>query len=137
MHKRVTPPVTAVTSPSQREVAAARLTEGASLIVNSTGEYKQERKLWYEFLNKYHPRFQRQKSIDNFIVDFYCHKARLVIELDGSQHFTNEGQSYDEERTKILNAYNLLVIRFTNNDISNNFEGVCSNIDIEIKRRLL
>ncbi len=49
---------------------------------------KQENHLWYDFLRIYPVRFQRQKTIDNYIADFYCHKAKLIIELDGSQHFT-------------------------------------------------
>ena len=71
---------------------------------------KQETHLWYDFLRSYPVRFQRQKTISGFIVDFYCHKAKLIIELDGSQHYTDEGMAYDEERTQILNQYNLQVI---------------------------
>ena len=52
----------------------------------------QENHLWYDFLSKYEIRFQRQKAIDNFIADFYCHKAKLVIEIDGSQHRTEKGK---------------------------------------------
>ena len=66
---------------------------------NSTSE---ENHLWYDFLSKYEIRFQRQKAIDNFIADFYCHKARLVIEIDGSQHYTTEGKERDTYRTEIL-----------------------------------
>jgi Uncharacterized protein conserved in bacteria len=81
----------------------------------------QERKLWYDFLTYHTPRFQRQKVIGNFIVDFYCSKAKLVIEVDGNQHYAVEGLAYDEERTKVLNTYGLAVLRFTNLDITNNF----------------
>lgn len=87
-----------------------------------------EKKLWYQFLNKYPIRFQRQKTIGGFIADFYCHKARLVIELDGNQHYTKDGLEYDDERTKILNAYDVNVIRFSNYDIDNNFKNVCNEI---------
>jgi very-short-patch-repair endonuclease len=62
----------------------------------------QEKHLWYDFLSKYEVRFQRQKAIDNFIADFYCHQAKLIIEIDGSQHFTQEGIQKDRFRTEIL-----------------------------------
>lgn len=95
----------------------------------------QEKQLWYHFLNKYPVRVLKQKVIDNFIVDFYCAKAKLAIELDGSQHYRNEGLAYDEERTKIIQAYGIEVIRFSNRDVDENFEGVCETIDLAIKRR--
>ncbi len=94
---------------------------------------KQERHLWYDFLSKYPVRFQRQKTIDKYIVDFYCHKAKLVIELDGSQHYSDVGSESDKQRTKILNQYGLTVLRFSNIDIDKNFEGVCIAIDNYIK----
>ncbi len=97
---------------------------------------RQENHLWYDFLRTYPVRFQRQKTIDRFIADFYCHKARLVIELDGSQHYTDEGLAYDEERTNVLNTYNLEVLRFSNLDIDRNFNGVCTIIDEKIKERM-
>ena len=97
---------------------------------------RQEKHLWYDFLADYPVRFQRQKTIDNFIADFYCHKARLVIELDGSQHYTPEGKSYDEARTEILERYGLQVLRFSNRDIDEKFEGVCCLIDKTIKERI-
>ena len=65
----------------------------------------QEQRLWYGFLSKYEIRFQRQKAIDYFIADFYCHKAKLIIELDGSQHRTAIGKEKDEFRTSILEGY--------------------------------
>ncbi len=97
---------------------------------------RQENHLWYDFLRAYPVRFQRQKTIDGFIADFYCHKARLVIELDGSQHYTEEGHAYDEERTKVLNKYSLEVLRFSNLDVDRNFAGVCMMIDNKIKERM-
>ena len=97
---------------------------------------KQEKKLWYGFLAKYPVRFQRQKAIDNFIADFYCHRAKLVIELDGSQHYTQEGKTKDEFRTEILEGYDLMVIRFTNRQINTNFRGVCEYIDAAVKASL-
>lgn len=96
---------------------------------------KQERHLWYDFLSKYPIRFQRQKTIDNFIADFYCFSARLIIELDGSQHYTKEGLAHDEKRTKILESYGLKVVRFANVDVDKNFTEVCTSIDLEVKLR--
>ena len=94
----------------------------------------QEKHLWYDFLAKYPKefRFQRQKTINNYIVDFYCHNAKLVIEVDGSQHFTDEGKIYDKERTEILKAYGLTIIRFTNYEIDKKFDSVCKYIDFYI-----
>ena len=100
---------------------------------NATPE---ENHLWYDFLQSYKIRFQRQKSINNFIADFYCHKAKLVIEIDGSQHYTPEGKWQDEIRTEILENCGVLVIRFTNGDINNRFDGVCHVIDKTVKERL-
>lgn len=96
----------------------------------------QERRLWYCFLKDYPIRFQRQKSIKSFIVVFYCHKAKLIIEIDGSQHYSEEGMAYDEERTDFLKEFDLEVIRFSNNDIDNNFESVCLFIDDKISKRM-
>ncbi|MBQ8381653.1 MAG: endonuclease domain-containing protein [Clostridia bacterium] len=96
----------------------------------------QENHLWYDFLSKYKIRFQRQKAIDNFIADFYCHKAKLVIEIDGAQHYTAEGKQNDEFRTEILEGYDLRVIRFTNYQIDHNFDGVCKYIDRIVKGSL-
>jgi very-short-patch-repair endonuclease len=88
-----------------------------------------EKKLWQEYLRFLKLRFLRQRPIDNFIVDFYCVSCRLVIEIDGDSHFTEEGQKYDIERTKILEGYGLTVIRFTNEQVMNHFEGVCAEIE--------
>lgn len=88
-----------------------------------------ERKLWYEYLRTYPVRFQRQKAIGNYIVDFYCAKARLVIELDGGGHYTQEQSVKDQIRTMELENMNLTVIRICNLDIDKNFRGVCEYID--------
>ena len=96
----------------------------------------QENHLWYDFLSKYAVRFQRQKAIDDFIADFYCHQAKLIIEIDGSQHHTKQGIEKDEFRTEILEGYNLKVIRFTNRQINTNFRGVCEYIDAAVKASL-
>ena len=90
---------------------------------------KEESLLWYRFLKDYPVRFLRQKVIDNYIVDFYCAKAKLVIELDGSQHYDAEGKAYDKIRTGIIEERNLKVIRIPNVQITNNFDGVCKYID--------
>ena len=96
----------------------------------------QEKHLWYDFLAKYAVRFQRQKAIGDFIADVYCHKARLVIEIDGSQHYDEEGEKRDRFRTEILEGYDLMVIRFSNYDINTNFCGVCEYIDVVVKAAL-
>ena len=88
------------------------------------------------YQKKYEIRFQRQKAIDNFIADFYCHKAKLIIEIDGSQHYTEEGRQKDEFRTEILEGYDLKVIRFTNRQINTNFHGVREHIDAAVKASL-
>ena len=95
----------------------------------------QEKHLWYDYLAGYKPNFQRQKSIDNFIADFYCQKAKLIIEIDGTGHFTEEGRRKDALRTEILEKYGLIVIRFTNRQIDKNFKDVCSEIDKTVKSR--
>ena len=97
---------------------------------------KQEKHLWYDYLSKYSVRWYKQRIIDNFIVDFYCSKAGVAVELDGSQHYTEQGEAYDKERTAILESYGIKVIRFSNNDVDNNFEGVCMEIDKVVKEKL-
>ncbi|MBO5280112.1 MAG: DUF559 domain-containing protein [Clostridia bacterium] len=101
-----------------------------------TSATPQENRLWYDFLSNYSVRFQRQKAIDDFIADFYCHKAGLVVEIDGSQHYDREGKEKDEFRTEILKGYNLKVIRFTNWQVDTNFHGVCLYIDAVVKASL-
>ncbi len=95
----------------------------------------QEKRLWYEFLSKYVPKFQRQKAIDNFIADFYCHEAKLIIEIDGSQHSTETGALKDEFRTEILEGYGLRVVRFTNVQIDTRFTDVCRYIEYVVKEQ--
>ena len=92
-----------------------------------------ERKLWYEFLRRYEVRFQRQKAIGNYIADFYCAKAGLVIEFDGSGHYTAEQSQKDAVRTKALESMLLTVLRICNLDIDQNFAGVCQYIDASVK----
>jgi len=93
-----------------------------------------ERKLWFDFLRKYPIRFQRQKAIGNFIADFYCAKARLIIELDGGGHYTDEQMEKDRVRTKELEGMNLTVLRICNLDVDRNFSGVCEFIDLAVKK---
>lgn len=95
-----------------------------------------ERKLWYTFLKTYPIRFQRQKSIGNYIVDFYCAKAKLIIELDGGGHYTFEKMKKDSIRTKELEKMDLKVLRICNLDVDRNFSGVCEYIDLAVKENL-
>jgi len=95
-----------------------------------------ERKLWYCFLKDYPVRFQRQKCIDNFIVDFYCFQGKIIIELDGGGHYEPNKVKADDKRTRILENYGLKVIRFCNTDIDKNFYGVCTMIDQEVMSRI-
>ena len=97
---------------------------------------RQEKHLWYDFLRYYPVKMYKQRIIDNFIADFYCHSARLVIELDGSQHDTPQGKEHDEARTEILEKYGIRVLRFSNKDVDDNFEGVCRMIDKVINERI-
>ena len=97
---------------------------------------KEERHLWYDFLRDYPVRFLRQKVIDNYIVDFYCHEARLIIELDGSQHYEDREIKKDAVRTEMLEKRDLTVIRIPNNEIFRNFRGVCEYIDLTVRERV-
>ena len=97
---------------------------------------KQENHLWYDYLKDDPFRFQRQKAIGDYIVDFYCHAAGLVIELDGSQHFEPDAIRYDEARTRFLYAQGLRVLRIANIDVDRNFEGVCALIDKTVRERV-
>ena len=92
-----------------------------------------ERKLWYEFLRNYPVRFQRQKAIGNYIVDFYCEAFKLVIELDGSQHYEESAREYDKNRSIFLESIGNKVIRFTNTDVDNRFDSVCESIVLTLK----
>ena len=96
---------------------------------------KEERHLWYDFLRYCTPRFLRQEIIGGYIADFYCHKAKLVIELDGSQHMDPHGLEYDTTRTAYFHSLGIDVIRYYNNDIHNNFRGVCEHILMCLKQR--
>jgi len=97
---------------------------------------KEERHLWYDFLRAYPVRFSRQKVLGKYIADFYSAEAKLVIELDGSQHYEAEETQKDAERTAFLECYGLTVIRIPNNEVSGNFRGVCEYIDATVKQSL-
>ena len=89
---------------------------------------EEERKLWYMFLRDFPVRFLRQKVIDGYIVDFYCSKAKLVIELDGSQHYEENEEVKDRIRDKHLEERGLKILRFSNYDLHKNFKGICEYI---------
>ena len=89
----------------------------------------EERKLWHLFLKSYPVRFRRQATIANYIVDFYCPQAKVVVEIDGTQHFENEGLQKDTQRTEHLESLGLQVIRFSNRQINEEFDGVCQCVD--------
>ena len=95
-----------------------------------------EKQLWYQYCCKSKHRFYRQRAIGQFIVDFYCPSAKLVIELDGSQHYTKDGKEYDSIRTDILECYHLTVIRFSNDQVTKDFFATCAAINREIERKL-
>ena len=97
---------------------------------------KEEKHLWYDFLKDYPVKITRQKVLGRYIVDFYCAGARLVIELDGSQHYEEENAKNDKNRTCFLEKYGLMVLRFTNTEINANFNDVCGHIDYIIKNRM-
>ena len=95
-----------------------------------------ERHLWYDFLRDYDIRFHRQKILGRYIVDFYCPSAKIVIELDGSQHYEPMGIEKDTERTIYLQQYEVCVIRIPNNEVMRNFSGVCEYIDFQVRQSL-
>ena len=99
----------------------------------------QERHLWYDFLRACPVKIYKQRIIESFIADFYCASALLVIEIDGGQHFTEQGLAYDRERSAVFQTYGIDVIRFTNHEVDTQFEAVCDQIirTIESRRAML
>ena len=93
----------------------------------------QERRLWYEFLRSYPVKFYRQRIVGQYIVDFYCPRAALVVELDGSQHFEPSETERDMRRDAELAALGLLVLRFSNEELNRNFSAVCGEIDRQVR----
>ena len=96
---------------------------------------KEECLLWNLFLKRYPMRFRRQLVIGNYIVDFYCHQAKLAVELDGSQHYEAQGAENDRIRTAYLESQGIAVLRFSNLDVLRRFEDVCAQIDRTAKLR--
>jgi very-short-patch-repair endonuclease len=96
----------------------------------------EERKLWYLFLRHYPIRFLRQKVIDSYIVDFYCAQAKLVVEIDGTQHYEEQGERKDKIRDEKLKEKGLMVVRFSNLEINQEFQEVCEQIDRTVKERM-
>ncbi len=94
---------------------------------------KEESLLWHCFLKKYPLQFRRQYVIGNYIVDFYCHQARLVIEIDGGQHTDPKVALKDRDRTGYLESQGLKVLRFTNLKVKKQFYAVCNCIDAATK----
>ena len=95
-----------------------------------------ERKLWYEFLRPCAHKFYKQKPFGPFFLDFYCHEARLVIELDGGQHYTDRGIAQDRSRTQYLENHGLQVLRFSDHDVLSQFDAVCQVIQTELERKI-
>lgn len=95
-----------------------------------------ERKLWYLFLRKYPVKIYKQRIIGSYIVDFYCAAAKLVIEIDGSQHYEPQGMKYDAQRSEFLSSLGLTILRYSNREIDTEFNSVCEQIDITVQSRL-
>ena len=88
----------------------------------------QERKLWYLFLRRHPAKIYKQRIIGSYIVDFYCASAKLVIEIDGGQHFDADGKQKDLERTAYFESFGLQVVRYSNADINERFASVCESL---------
>lgn len=97
---------------------------------------KEERRLWYEYLHSYPYRFRRQVTCGHCILDFYCSAAKFAVELDGSQHYSPEGQAYDSSRTAYLEKQGIFVLRLSNLDVLENLVGVCQEIDRVVGERV-
>ena len=95
-----------------------------------------ERKLWYLFLRKYPVKIYKQRIIGRYIVDFYCASAKLIIEVDGSQHYDPQGMAYDTDRSAFLSELGLEVLRFSNLEIGRDFGAVCEQIDHTVQNRI-
>ena len=93
-----------------------------------SGMTKEERHLWYDFLRELPVNVYRQKVIGRYIVDFYIASSKIVIELDGSQHYDEEGRKKDIERDEFLKRMGIKVLRYSNYDVNVHFEAVCEDI---------
>ena len=98
---------------------------------------REERRLWYDFLKDYPVKFRRQVPIGNYIVDFYCVRAKVILEVDGSQHYEDAGIRRDQLRTQELESLGLSVVRIPNNEVIRNFDGVCAYIHGLVSSRIL
>ncbi len=96
----------------------------------------EEKKIWYQFLHNYEYRITRQYVLGDYIADFYCAKAKLIIEIDGAQHYDEAGQDYDAKRTRFFENYGLSVIRLTNLQVNKQFRECCQYLDCIIKERV-
>ena len=94
-----------------------------------------EEKIIWKYIknNQLGVKFRRQHSIDYYIADFYCSELKIVIEIDGSQHYSEDGIEYDMEREEFMKSIGIRTIRFSNYDVLNNIEGVVEKIKEEIK----
>ena len=108
------------------DLSNSRLTANSRLLRN--GMTKEERHLWYDFLKNLPVTVNRQKVLGNYIVDFFCFSAKLAIELDGSQHYTESAAAKDKLRDEWLASEGIRVLRYSNYEINTNFEGVCADI---------
>jgi very-short-patch-repair endonuclease len=97
---------------------------------------KEERHLWYDFLKDYPVQFKRQYTVGAYIVDFYCYQAKLILELDGSQHCEPETVRYDQQRSNYLEQQGFLVLRISNRDVMTQFRAVCDRIDTTVQNRM-
>ena len=97
----------------------------------------EEKHIWYDFLSKYPVKFTRQKILGKYIVDFYCAKVKLALEIDGLQHKMKSVAAYDEERTRFLEGYGITVLRISNEAVNNDFYRVCDYIDRNVKSLLV
>jgi len=94
-----------------------------------------EKKIWKEYLRNHTYTFQRQKVLNHYIVDFYCSKLQLVLEIDGDSHFTEDALKYDRIRSEILKGYGIITLRFTNKEIFENINGVILKIEEFIAKK--
>ena len=97
---------------------------------------KEENALWYQYLRRYPVQFRRQCVLEPYVVDFYCAKALLVVELDGSQHYEAAGMERDRQRTQYLESLGIKVLRFSNVDVNDHLSGICQAIDLTVKARM-
>ena len=88
----------------------------------------EEKHLWYDFLKRLPYNVRRQHNIENYIVDFYIAEKKIVIEVDGRQHLLSEHKEADEQRDAALSSWEIIVLRYSNDSIRNNFNTVAKDI---------